>query len=81
MTFTIDSEFGLSVLGVTAIILIIGTILLVGGVQTGRLVTVSYPCSTVPCTFPPAQEISRDAARNLAYCQCADGEITQMPLW
>lgn len=83
--FKIDTDMGLALLGIVAILLILGTILLVAkqlGIQTYNVLQVGSPCHKTFCAQRwPAQEIGRDWERGIAYCQCTDGSIRQRPLF
>jgi hypothetical protein len=83
--FKIDSEFALAVLGIFAIVMIMAIILFVSrqlGIQTYNVLEVGSPCHKAFCDQRwPAQEIGRDWERGIAYCQCEDGRIRQLPLF
>jgi hypothetical protein len=83
--FKFDSELGLTLLGIVAIMLIMGTILLVSsslGIQTYGVLEVGSPCPKVFCAQQlPTQEIGRDWQRGIAYCQCDNGRIIQAKLF
>ncbi len=75
----IDDELALAVLGIFAVIVIVGTILFVTktlGIQTYSVLEVGTPCNKVYCDQRwPAQEIARDLATGEVYCQCENGQI------
>jgi hypothetical protein len=83
--FKVDSEFALALLGIFAVLLIVSTILFVSrqlGIQTYNVLEVGSPCGKVFCDQRyPTQEIGRDWDRGIAYCQCDDGQVRQIPLF
>lgn len=85
MSFKFDAEFGLALLGVIAILLIVGSILLVSrqlGIQTYSVLKVGSPCPKKFCAQQlPPQEIGRDWQKGIAYCQCENGKVLQAKLF
>ena len=78
--FKIDAEFALALLGVSAILLIVGTIVFVTqqlGIQTYSVLHApDSPCVYAGCSqLGPALELSVDRERGTARCQCGTGEI------
>ncbi|MEM4242846.1 MAG: hypothetical protein QXM31_03005 [Candidatus Woesearchaeota archaeon] len=81
-----DSEFALALLGIFSILIIVGTILFISqklGIQTYNVLEPGSPCAKIYCPGQryPSQEIGRDWARGMAYCQCNDGSIRHARLF
>ncbi len=77
--FEIDAEFGLALLGIFAVVLIVGIILFVSqqlGIQTYNVLEVGSPCRDIRCDQASfAEEVNRHWNLGIAYCACPNGKI------